>query len=105
MYEKVCKNCGTLLSEFYRTGMLGCEYCYQAFEKEITIALKKLQGKTFHVGKTQKGNSLDKQLILEYERLLKERENAILNGKFEDIRELSEDILALSEELKERGLL
>ena len=33
MYDKVCKRCGRLLSDFYDTGMLGCEHCYEAFEK------------------------------------------------------------------------
>lgn len=105
MYDKVCKKCGTLLSEFYNTGMLGCEYCYKAFEKEVLIALKKIQGRTFHTGKTQKLSGLDRELINEYNRLIKEKELATLDGRFSDIRELAEQILELSEELKARGLL
>ncbi len=105
MYDKVCKNCGTLLSDFYRTGMLGCEHCYQAFYKEVLIALKKIQGRTFHVGKTPKLTAFEKELLSDYNRLIKEKERATLDGRFEDIKALTEDILSLGEELKKRGLL
>lgn len=105
MYDKVCRVCGTLLSDFYNTGMLGCEHCYTAFEKEILIALKKVQGRTFHTGKTQRLTSLDKQLITEYNALIKEKERATIEGRFGDIRELTEQILSLAEELKSRGLI
>ncbi len=105
MYEKVCKGCGTRLSQFYNTGMLGCEKCYQAFESEIMVALKKIQGRTFHTGKTQKVSGLDRELLSEYNALIKEKERATIEGRFSDIRELAEQILSLSEELKERGLM
>jgi protein-arginine kinase activator protein McsA len=105
MYDKVCKKCGTLLSEFYNTGMLGCEYCYMAFEKEILTALKKIQGRTFHTGKTQKLSAFDRELLAEYNALIKEKERATIEGRFTDIRELAEQILSLSEELRSRGLM
>jgi len=105
MYDKLCENCGRLLSEFYNTGMLGCEHCYKAFEKEIVLALKKIQGRTFHTGKTQKISNIDRELIAEYKRLIKEKELATIEGRFGDIRELAEQIIELSEELKNRGLI
>ncbi|MBQ9734735.1 MAG: hypothetical protein IJV95_02630 [Clostridia bacterium] len=105
MYDKVCPRCKTTLSSFYNTGMLGCEQCYRAFEKEITIALQKIQGKTFHVGKTPQLTRIDKELLAEYTRLIQEKERATIDGRFKDIRELAEQILSLSEELKARGLI
>ena len=105
MYDKVCNGCGTRLSQFYNTGMLGCEHCYRAFEKEIMVALKKIQGRTFHTGKTQKLSDLDKRLINEYNALIEQRERATINGDFKDIKALSEQIISLAEELKNRGLM
>lgn len=104
MYDKYCKTCKTTLSSFYATGMLGCPNCYKAFEAEVEIALKKIQGRTTHVGKKPSLSKLDRDLLLEYQSLLKEKERAGLEGRFSDMRQLSEDILALKEELQKRGL-
>ena len=104
MYDKVCDKCGARLSDFYRTGMLGCPECYVAFEREIIPTLKKIQGRTFHAGKIPSITKLDKELLIEYERLLMEKERATIERRFSDIRELSEQILELYAELKARGL-
>lgn len=105
MIEKVCKGCGTRLSQFYNTFMLGCPECYNSFKDEITVAVKKAHGKVSHTGKTPKIDRFDKELINEYARVLKEKEQAIIEGRFDDIKELSERSAYLSEELRIRGLL
>lgn len=105
MYDKVCARCKTTLSSFYKTGMLGCEQCYKAFENEIKVTLQKIQGRTFHVGKTPSLSANDRRLVAEYEQLIKEREKATIEGRFKDIRDISKRILELSEELKSRGLI
>ena len=105
MLIKICPECETRLDDFYRTGMLGCPNCYKAFKPEIKLALKKIQGRDFHVGKTLGGTRLDKQLLDEYKMLLAEKEQAILSGDFSLGNRLNEDILKLQEELKERGII
>ena len=105
MYEKICKTCGASLSEFYRTCMLGCPECYNSFQKEITVAVKKVHGKVYHTGKTTKIDRFDKELINEYSRVLKEKEQAVIDGRFDEVKELSERCADLYEELKIRGLL
>ncbi len=106
MYDKICKQCGHPLSEFYRTGMLGCPHCYKAFEKEITPTLYKIQGKAYHTGKTPYNLSReDKELLDRYKKLIIEKELATIEGRFTDIRKLAEQIVLLSNELKSRGLL
>ncbi len=104
MYEKYCPTCKTSLSSFYNTGMLGCPACYKAFEKEIELALKKIQGKTFHVGKKPTVDELERNLLLEYELLLKDKQLANIEGRFADMLKISEELLELKEELKRRGL-
>ena len=93
MYDKVCPVCGRRLSEFYNTSMLGCPKCYEAFRSEILVALRKIQGKDFHVGKAPEVNSLDKELLNEYQMLLKQKEQAALERRFQDMCAISEDIL------------
>ena len=106
MIDKVCNSCGLALSEFYKSGMLGCEHCYKAFEKELEKTLYKIQGKTFHTGKTPYNlTAIDKQMLAEYKWLLSEKEKATIEGRFSDIRTLSEQIIEISNELKNRGIL
>lgn len=105
MYDKICKHCGTSLLGFMKTYMLGCPHCYEAFNNEILLSLKKVQGKTFHVGKSPKIVGINRELIDEYERLIKEKEDAALDGRFGRMKELSQEILDLAEELKRRGIL
>ncbi len=105
MYDKICPECGYRLSEFYRTSMLGCPVCYQAFRREMDVALKKVQGKVLHAGKTPQGTKLDRELLFEYERLIKEKERAGIEGRFKDMTMLTKDILELAEELKKRGII
>ena len=103
MYDKYCKTCRTSLSSFYSTSMLGCPDCYKAFEPEILSALTKIQGRTFHVGKSP--NNDDRELLYEYQTLLKEKEYAGLEGRFSDMHALAEQLNVLKEELKNRGLI
>ena len=105
MNDKICKNCGTRLSSYYRTGMLGCPRCYDAFTVEIVDTLSNIQSKAYHVGKTPKCSTEDKKLLAEYRRLLAAKETCAIEGRFSDMAEISRDIFALQEELKKRGLI
>ena len=105
MYEKICSNCGQKLSDFANTGMLGCPKCYKEFEREITSVCKKIHGRTLHVGKSPKFIGVDKELLEEYKKLTIEREKAGIDGDFSKMAILSEQILDLKEELKNRGIM
>ena len=104
MYDKVCSKCGYQLSYFYRTGMLGCPKCYEAFEKEITQSIKNYQSGVVHKGK-RPTLGVEKQLLDEYKRLLAEKELAVMEGRFADVKEISSSIYELAEELKKQGLI
>ena len=105
MFEKRCAHCGTTTTKFYDTGMLGCPNCYKVFMPEIVNTLKKIQGSAYHTGKTPRITGLDRELMLEYQTLIKEKENASIKGEFYKVKELSEQILDLAEELKRRGII
>lgn len=102
--SKRCGKCGTTLEQFYKTSLLGCEHCYRAFREELLPVLRKLHGVTEHVGKTPKVGGIERQLLCEYETLLKEKESAMLRGEFDEANELGEEIRQLYYELARRGL-
>ena len=101
---KVCPKCGLTLEQFYKTSMLGCENCYRAFAAELLPVLKKMHGKTEHCGKRPKVSGVERELIYEYKRLLKDTEEAVLSGDFDAANDMDEDIRQLSYELARRGL-
>ncbi len=84
--------------------MLGCPECYSAFRQEIIQSISKIQKSAYHTGKKLSGG-VDKELLDEYKRLLKEKELAVMDGRFNDVREISANLFELSEELKRRGLI
>lgn len=111
-YEKVkeekCNKCGYSFSDYAKTGLLGCDKCYNTFESKLTPILKKLHGKSYHV-KEQK----DKENIVEKIKMnnnsntnsseidiLKQKLNkAIEKEEYENAAEIRDKI----KELKERG--
>ena len=101
---KVCPKCGLTLEQFYKTSMLGCENCYRAIAAELLPVLKKMHGKTEHCGKRPKVSGVERELIYEYKRLLKDKEEAVLSGDFDAANDMDEDIRQLSYELARRGL-
>lgn len=105
MYDKICKRCGTRLSQFYSAGQLGCPDCYRAFKSEVAVTLRKIQYSDIHKGKRPKVSSSDRELLSEYTFLLHEKEKAGLAGRFTYMAELSNKIAELSIVLKERGLI
>ena len=51
-----CKNCGMTYDEFIKTGMFGCENCYDTFRNPINSLLKNLHGTSKHIGRGYKNN-------------------------------------------------
>lgn len=50
--DVICPQCSLKLSEFRRTGRLGCEKCYESFQEPLKEVLDKAHaGKTQHIGR------------------------------------------------------
>jgi protein arginine kinase activator len=101
--DKVCKVCGTKLSEFNKTGIVGCENCYNIFSEEIMSIIKKLQGKTIHNGKVPKNLSTYFELLEEKKKMVKEFEKARKEQRFDvadkinrEIKEITKHIISLN---------
>ncbi|MDO8885986.1 UvrB/UvrC motif-containing protein [Candidatus Oleimmundimicrobium sp.] len=61
--ELVCSTCGIRLSDFCKSGRLGCSACYKSFGSKLSLLLKKIHGEAKHVGKTP--SNLNEQVKLE----------------------------------------
>jgi len=84
-----CETCGMGLTEFRRTGILGCPDCYTAFGDALAGVIERAQaGGTSHVGKAPRrtGGSIDRQLLVR--RLLTDLEAAVSAEQFERAAEL-----------------
>ena len=94
--EKVCPKCNTNLTEFLRSGIVGCANCYKVFESEIKSKLLQKQGSINHVGKVSLKHTSKiktKELI---EQLEKEKEKAAEEENYI----LAEDLKNKIEKLK-----
>ena len=49
--ETACPHCGATVEEYFRTGLVGCAYCYKAFRRELLPYVIRLQGSAEHGGK------------------------------------------------------
>jgi len=82
-----CPKCKTSLDKFEKTGLLGCEECYQAFEKELAMLLRRIHGSNKHIGSRPRPRRIvsgDRDIV----KLRAELEQAINKEKFERAAEL-----------------
>jgi protein arginine kinase activator len=86
-----CPECHTSLDDFERTGLLGCGRCYQTFEKELTVLLRRIHGSSKHIGSRPRPR---RAIITERDlgKLRQELEQAIRKEQFERAAELRDMI-------------
>lgn len=51
---KKCKNCGYTLEKYSKTGVLGCQECYNTFKDELDEIFLKFHGKNRHIKTSNK---------------------------------------------------
>ena len=81
--DRVCRSCGTRLSDFSRTGYVGCENCYREFEPYMSRVIARVQGNERHRGKFPR-SVRGSALRIEYEGLAEELKRAKDEDRFED---------------------
>ena len=60
-----CLSCGRTLKEFFASGIVGCEDCYKAMQKEIMPVIILMQGDKTHCGRKAVLSADREKLILE----------------------------------------
>ena len=93
--NETCEFCGTNIRDFYDTGYVGCEKCYDRFSRAILPQLQRIQKKVQHVGKQpdkKRSAPLD-----EYGRLKAELDKAIELEDYEKAGKINEQLKKLKE--------
>jgi protein arginine kinase activator len=103
--EITCEKCGTKLSDFQKTGKLGCAQCYKVFESSVLPVLKGIHLNEKHTGKRpgeRIGVEMEKESEneLRKERLARELKSAISTENFEEAARLRDEIAILEKEGK-----
>lgn len=94
--DVVCERCGTTLSQFTKSGKLGCPCCYTAFRKQLTPMLQQIHGRVQHAGRKPLDTEAAQQRRSVYERLSRQLEQAVAMEDFESAAMLRDQLRQLS---------
>ncbi|MDO4282922.1 MAG: UvrB/UvrC motif-containing protein [Clostridia bacterium] len=96
MFEETkCDKCGYTLDDYKKTGLFGCDHCYETFDDSIDNLLLKIHGKNRHIQRIdhrrKDHNETDEIEILQekLEKLVKEEkyeEAAIVRDQIKKIK-------------------
>lgn len=94
--ERRCPVCGTTLSRYSATGLVGCAHCYDVFRDELLPSIRRIHGRPVHVGKHPLGDGKFFELLEERKRLRSELERAVKENRMKDAERLNRDIREIS---------
>jgi len=92
-----CPYCGTTWDDFMRSGLLGCDKCYEAFHVQIRQVLKQIHGNTHHIGSRPSGQKAP--VIQNLNKLQEELKKAVQNEAFEKAARLRDQIRELQSKI------
>ena len=101
--DVTCENCGTTLTDFKKTGRLGCANCYKVFESSILPVLKGIHMNIKHTGK-RPGDRVDidvekaDRTASKKEELKKALRMAVSTENFEEAARLRDEIALIEKE-------
>lgn len=90
-----CQNCGMSLSDFRRSGKLGCSHCYEQFQRELEPLLRRIHRSVEHMGKRPPGVSSELSRRREIERLRERLQDAVRREAFEEAAKIRDQIRQL----------
>jgi protein arginine kinase activator len=94
-----CQQCGLAWDDFKKTGLLGCDICYQSFHEELKVVLRRIHGSNQHIGSRPKSYRFF-MTEAELENAKLELEQAIENENFERAAELRDMIRDAQREME-----
>lgn len=100
-----CSSCGSSFNDIVQSGRIGCADCYEKFQDKLEPSIRKIHGKTKHIGKfiscvkepdddTEKEKKPEKS---ELESLQEQMKSAIEEQRFEDAAVIRDKIKQLQE--------
>ena len=94
--DVTCPRCGMTLSEFTRTGHLGCPKCYEAFREQLQPMLLQIHGRVQHAGRQPLSTAEEQRKRSATEQLQRQMEQTVALEDFETAAKLRDQIRALS---------
>ena len=107
--EARCPQCGTTLSEFERTGLLGCAECYQSLRDDIMPVIGRVQTRAQHAGRSPQNfqpaklTEPSEKTMTEEEKLQSELQKAIAAEEYEKAATLRDQLRALKGQSEQKG--
>lgn len=101
-----CQTCGSSFNDIVKGGHLGCSDCYDKFGDKLEPSIRKIHGKTKHIGKfisydekaePEKEKEETKSQVSEIDALKAQLQTAINEQRFEDAAVLRDKIKDLTE--------
>jgi protein arginine kinase activator len=102
-----CRGCGLTWDDFQRSGLFGCDVCYETFQEDLKVILRRIHGSNQHIGSRPKTH---RHVINEAElkRIRLELQSAIKNENFEraaQLRDMVRDAQREIDNKKNDGIL
>lgn len=93
-----CQSCGLSFADFRRLGHLGCNECYNTFDRQLEPLLRRIHGNTRHTGKVpQSGEHQAIQQRRKLEELRSQLREAVASEAYETAAALRDEIRRLEE--------
>ncbi|MBE5796798.1 MAG: hypothetical protein E7327_05390 [Clostridiales bacterium] len=96
--DVVCERCQTTLSQFTKSGRLGCPACYRAFREQLTPMLQQIHGRVEHAGRKPLDTEEAQRSRSRHEELQRLLEAAVAQEDFEQAAVLRDQLRALKDE-------
>ena len=94
--QKRCKKCGYTLENYSKTGVFGCEECYNTFEDTLDELFLKLHGKNRHIAIEKKNPKTQEEKNAEKVEELKEKIKSLIDQeKYEEAAIIRDEIKKL----------
>ncbi len=104
--KKKCSTCGYTLEDYSNSGVLGCQDCYEVFEKNLDEIFYKLHGKNRHVklselneNDSKKVQKIDKNIEDKISKLKEKLNECIKEEEYEQAAIIRDEI----KKLKSKG--
>ena len=97
-----CSSCGSSFNDIVNSGRIGCADCYDKFEDKLEPSIRKIHGKTKHIGKfitysDDEKKAEEKPQVSELDSLKEQLKTAISEQRFEDAAVIRDKINELRE--------
>lgn len=101
--KKVCPGCGLSYIDFRKTGRLGCDSCYKAFEKSLQGLLETIHRSTTHVGKVPSRARMEINELTMLKDLEAKLCAAVEKEEFEEAASIRDKLQALKKDVRGGG--